>query len=152
MHEEIKEYALEEVEVNVLKIERTFLDKVMAVKRHAMCGTLIEKVRHIYDVTMLYQREEIQLFLKTEELKQLIRTIKESDGKYLENKKIEVSDSYNLLDKYNFKEWKDYFNDAIKNRYECLHEDLLYTNQKQEFSEAIHIFEKIDSIFEKIGE
>lgn len=46
--EEILEYELHSVSINALAIERTFLDKVMAVKRHALCGTLDRKVRHIY--------------------------------------------------------------------------------------------------------
>lgn len=48
---------LAEVFVNTLNIERTFIDKIMSVKRHAVCGTLNRKVRHIYDVTRLFQME-----------------------------------------------------------------------------------------------
>ena len=40
MEDVIAEYELKEVVINVLAIERTFLDKVMSVKRHAICGTL----------------------------------------------------------------------------------------------------------------
>lgn len=70
MEDAIAEYELEEVVINVLAIERTFLDKAMSVKRHAICGTLGNKVRHIYDVT----REDIREFLKaSEELKALLR-------------------------------------------------------------------------------
>ena len=58
------EYELTPVTVNVLNIERTFLDKIMSVKRHAICGTIIEKARHIYDVTRLLQMPEIQSFLQ----------------------------------------------------------------------------------------
>ena len=49
----IAEYELKEVTVNVLNVERTFIDKVMSVKRHAFSGTLSSKVRHIYDVVRL---------------------------------------------------------------------------------------------------
>ena len=69
------EFNLQEVKVNTLDITRTFLDKVMSVKRHAICGTLPRKVRHIYDVTMLFKRDNIQDFLKdTEKLKYLLIT------------------------------------------------------------------------------
>lgn len=79
MEDVIAEYELKEVVINVLAIERTFLDKVMSVKRHAICGTLGNKVRHIYDVTRLFQREDIQEFLKaSEELKSLLRKTKDS--------------------------------------------------------------------------
>lgn len=39
MHEAINEFGLVEIQVNTLDITRTFLDKVMAVKRHAICGS-----------------------------------------------------------------------------------------------------------------
>ncbi len=52
------------VEINVLDISSTFVDKLMAVKRHAVCGSLDRKVRHIYDVVRLYQMKEIQVFLQ----------------------------------------------------------------------------------------
>lgn len=49
--EDIARFGLETVEINTLNIERTFIDKIMSIKRHAICGTLGHKVRHIYDVT-----------------------------------------------------------------------------------------------------
>lgn len=52
--EAIERFELKEVILNVLNIERTFVDKLMAVKRHALCGRIDEKVRHIYDVKRLY--------------------------------------------------------------------------------------------------
>ncbi len=77
MQDIIVEFNLQEVKVNTLDITRTFLDKVMSVKRHASCGTLPRKVRHIYDVTMLFKRDDIQDFLKdTEKLKYLLNTHK----------------------------------------------------------------------------
>ena len=60
MHNVVEEFDLQEVNVNTLDITRTFLDKVMSVKRHAICGTLPRKVRHIYDVTVLLDRSDIQ--------------------------------------------------------------------------------------------
>lgn len=57
--EDIARFELAPVEINTLNIERTFIDKIMSVKRHAICGTLDRKVRHIYDVVRLYQMPEI---------------------------------------------------------------------------------------------
>lgn len=83
MHNVVEEFDLQEVNVNTLDITRTFLDKVMSVKRHAICGTLPRKVRHIYDVTVLLDRSDIQKFLKdTEHLKQLLSLTKETDSLY----------------------------------------------------------------------
>lgn len=89
MHNVVEEFDLQEVNVNTLDITRTFLDKVMSVKRHAICGTLPRKVRHIYDVTVLLDRSDIQKFLKdTEHLKQLLSLTKETDSLYLQKRNI----------------------------------------------------------------
>ena len=44
---DIKDYELKAVRINVLSIERTFIDKIFSVKRHAISGTINIKVRHI---------------------------------------------------------------------------------------------------------
>lgn len=151
IHEAIYEFELEEVRVNALDITRTFLDKVMAVKRHAICGSLNEKVRHIYDVTVLLRRPEIQAFLKdTDNLKRLLLLTKETDSFYLTKRNI--AKDYNPLGKYAFSIWRDKFDKTIKARYESLHEDLLYTSEKQNFDDAIAAFNTMDRIFSEIGE
>ena len=129
MHNVVEEFDLQEVNVNTLDITRTFLDKVMSVKRHAICGTLPRKVRHIYDVTVLLDRSDIQKFLKdTEHLKQLLSLTKETDSLYLQKRNI--SEEYDPMRAYAFENWKQYFNDEIRGRYETLHEDLLYTSNR----------------------
>ena len=151
MHNVVEEFDLQEVNVNTLDITRTFLDKVMSVKRHAICGTLPGKVRHIYDVTVLLDRSDIQKFLKdTEHLKQLLSLTKETDSLYLQKRNI--SEEYDPMRAYAFENWKQYFNDEIRNRYETLHEDLLYTSDHQSFKKAIQAFEFISQLFASIGE
>lgn len=151
MQDIIVEFNLQEVKVNTLDITRTFLDKVMSVKRHAICGTLPRKVRHIYDVTMLFKRDNIQDFLKdTEKLKYLLKLTKETDSYYLQKRNI--SQEYDPLGAYAFGTWKHYFNDEIRRRYETLHEDLLYTHDCQNFDNAIKVFELINQLFSSIGE
>ena len=72
------------MEINTLNIERTFIDKIMSIKRHTICGTLGRKVRHIYDVVRLYQMPEIQVFLaETDELKRLVQLTKDTDSYYM---------------------------------------------------------------------
>lgn len=150
MDEVVQEFDLQEVFVNTLDITRTFLDKVMAVKRHAICGTLERKVRHIYDVTVLFRRTDIQTFLKdTERLKQLLKLTKETDSFYLQKRNI--SEEYDPIGAYDFESWKHKFDYHIRERYESLHEDLLYTFEKQNFDDAIVIFEKINEIFSGLG-
>lgn len=151
MQDIIVEFNLQEVRVNTLDITRTFLDKIMSVKRHAICGTLPRKVRHIYDVAMLFKRDDIQDFLKdTEKLKYLLKLTKETDSYYLQKRNI--SQEYDPLGAYAFGTWKKYFNDEIRRRYETLHEDLLYTHDCQNFDNAIKTFELINQLFSSIGE
>lgn len=145
------EYGLVPVELNVLNIERTFLDKIMAVKRHAICGTLSGKVRHIYDVMRLFAMPENQAFLQdSKELKRLITLTKETDSVYLEKRNI--PENYDPTGAYDFPAWKNCFDDDIRSIYERLHEDLLYTDEKQEFDVAVQTFERISALFAEIGE
>lgn len=151
MNDIIMEYDLKAVSINTLDITRTFLDKILSVKRHAICGTLEGKVRHIYDVTVLFEREDIQSFLNDfVELKKLLSLTKETDSFYLEKRNI--AEKYNPTDLFRFENWKDRFDERIKNRYEKLHEDLLYTSEKQDFDKAIQTFETISNIFSEIQE
>ena len=146
----IYEYELTPVTINVLNIERTFVDKLMAVKRHTICGTISEKARHIYDVTRLFQMPEIQMFLQhKEELQRLIILTKQTDSVYLEKRNI--PDEYDPTGAFGFSNWRAEFMKA-KETYERLHEDLLYTDEKQRFSDAINAFEQINDILTEIGE
>ena len=151
MQDVVTEFELQDVNVNTLDITRTFVDKVMTVKRHAICGALSRKVRHIYDVTVLLDRSDIQDFLKnTAQLKQLLKLTKETDSFYLQKRDISVE--YDPLGAYDFEDWKQYFNDEIRGRYETLHEDLLYTSNRQNFEKVIQAFEFISGLFASIGE
>ena len=147
----IREFELKTVSINTLKIERTFLDKVMAVKRHAVCGHLTEKMRHVYDVTMLFPRDEIQDFLSnTQELKRLLQITKDSDSFYLQKRNI--SGDYNPCATYDFPSWRAYLDENARDAYESLHENLLYTDEVQDFQRAVETFEEINRIFAVIGE
>lgn len=149
--EAIAEFGLKEVTINTLAVERTFIDKLMAVKRHALCGTLKNKVRHIYDVVRLYQLPEIQSFLNNEqELKRILDLTKRTDSHYLEKRNL--PQDYNPLGEYAFESWVNKFDDDIRSIYENLHNDLLYTDEKQDFSVAVKCFREINGLLEKVGE
>lgn len=149
--EDVRRFELNTVELNVLNIERTFIDKIMAVKRHAYCGTLNEKVRHIYDVVRLYNMPEIKAFLEDkDELKRLVQLTKETDSFYLERRN--TPKDYSPLGPYDFDAWKDKFDSTARSNYEQLHKNLLYTDQKQSFDEAIKVFEEINKLAKEIGE
>ncbi len=151
MFDDIERFALEPVTLNVLNIERTFVDKLMSVKRHALCGGLVAKVRHIYDVVQLYKMEEIKTFLSNkDELKRIVELTKTTDMYYLE-KRPQCKD-YKPKCAYNFETWKHLMNEQIRAAYLDLHNDLLYTEQQQNFDEAINTFSEINKILLEIGE
>ena len=84
------------------------------------------------------------------ELKRLITLTKETDSAYLEKRNI--PENYDPTGAYYFPAWKDCFNDDIRSIYERLHEDLLYTDEKQNIDVAIQTFERISALFAEIGE
>ena len=137
--------------LNVLNIERTFVDKIMSIKRHSICGTIKNKVRHIYDVTRLFELPDIQKFLENKnELKRILKITTATDMFYFNKRKI--VNLYNPIEQYNFSEWKHYLDSEVAKVYENMHKDLLYTNEKQSFSQALLTLEKLDSIFRGIDE
>ena len=147
----IEEFQLKRIQVNVLNIERTFVDKLMSVKRHAICGSLNEKVRHIYDVVQLCEMEEIKRFLEDKSnLKNIVQITKQTDSVYLEKR--DIPKEYNPEGPYGFEVWKDKFSNDIKSSYEDLHNTLLYTNQKQEWSKVEKVFSQIDQVLKEIEE
>ena len=149
--DDIIRFELTPVEINTLNIERTFIDKIMSVKRHAICGSLERKVRHIYDVTRLYQMPEIQAFLAdTDELKRLVQLTKETDSFYIGRRNI--SAEYDPTGPYDFPAWQHHFDASIRSTYESLHETLLYTDEKQNFGLAIKTFNEINTILFDIEE
>lgn len=123
----------------------------MSVKRHAICGTIGNKVRHIYDVTVLFDRPDIQAFLADRAgLKELLQKTKQTDSFYLEKRN--VSAEYDPVSTYDFPAWEKYFDKTVRSRYGKLHEDLLYTDEKQDFEKALQVFRCISEIFADIGE
>lgn len=149
--EAVTRYELEEIRVNALDITRTFVDKLMSVKRHAICGSMEAKVRHIYDITRLYQLPEIKAFLQDrEELQRLMRITKETDAFYLNRRGI--SEEYDPKGPYDFPSWKCYLSDSVRKEYESLHRKFLYTDKKQDFDEAVRTFETINQMLHAIGE
>ncbi len=129
--------------VQVLDITRTFVDKLMAIKRHAISKTIISKTRHIYDVVKLYEHTEIIAFLENKkQFKDIIRLTKDTDLTYLEKRNLRAA--YNPKESYDFDAWRHELDIEVKKTYEFLHEELLYTSEKQSFDLALKILEKIN--------
>ncbi len=149
--EDIEKYQLQQLQLNVLDIERTFVDKLFAVKRHAICQTLDVKVRHIYDVVRLYQMPQIKGFLDDKKsLKEIVQLTKTTDSFYLNKRQID--NKYICNEPYNFPTWEDKFDEIIKRKYETLQESLLYTDEKQSFNLALKVFREISEILVAIDE
>lgn len=147
----VEQYELEEILINALDITRTFVDKLMSVKRHAICGTLNDKVRHIYDITRLYRLPEIQAFLSDRnELKRLMQITKETDSFYLSRRGL--SDEYDPRGAYDFPSWRHHISDDVRGNYESLHKKLLYTDEKQRFEDSERVLEEINAILKDVGE
>lgn len=124
----------------------------MSVKRHAICGTLAQKVRHIYDVVRLYQLPEVKTFLRdTEELKNILIKTKETDSFYL--MKRNIKQDYNPIGAYDFNSWKHKLRTPeVKKQYNDLSEKLLFKKEKLEIEIAIKIFDEINKLFIDISE
>lgn len=148
----ISQYDLNEFNVYVLNIERTFMDKVFAIKRHTLEGSISSKARHLYDVVQLWNSEYIKsLVLNKKELLDLIHLIKTTDAEYLSGKR--KCKYYNPQEPFGYSRWKDSLAIAeLKNSYEKLHLDLLYTDDVQKFSIALEVMEEIGLLFESINE
>lgn len=74
-------------EVQVLRPERTLCEKIMSLVRFS-CGenpveSLKNKVRHIYDLYQVLEREEYDRFFESDELERLLKQIAKSDMKTL---------------------------------------------------------------------
>lgn len=152
MENVILSYGFSPIAVNALAIERTFIDKVMAVKRHAICGNLPDKARHIYDVVRLNKMEEIKLFLgKKDELKTILQKVKETDSFYLAKRRLDVA--YDSRGQYSFSSWRTEFEtEEVKSHYDQLPKKLLYSDEVICFEDAVKTFENLDGIFKEIGE
>lgn len=148
----IKRFELEEVNLQIQSIERTFIDKVMAIKRHTLCGTIERKVRHIYDVFRLFKLKEIQVVLKNkQQLKQVVTMTKQSDSLYFEKRN--TRPDYNIKAPYSFETWKNKLNNKnVSRQYGQLHKTFLYTDEKQNLEDSIKTLTEIDLILKEIGE
>ena len=80
----------------------------------------------------------------------MLEITKQTDSFYLEKRNMPVE--YTPLGAYDFLVWRGTFNNSARERYEKLHETLLYTDKKQDFELAISTFDKLNQIFASIGE
>ena len=83
-HESIDEFGLHDFKINVLNYKRTFVEKISAITRacfesDASLNELKRKIRHLYDITMLYRREEIKSLFESGEFTQIHEQVRKND-------------------------------------------------------------------------
>lgn len=80
----IEEYEMQEIEINVLDLGRTFTEKIMGLVRAGHSDNpmefLQEKIRHIYDLHMLLETKEIKALLNSG-FDMMINAVLEDDRK-----------------------------------------------------------------------
>lgn len=79
----IKEFELDDFEILVLSHKRTFAEKIIALANASIKDdknkTLKNKIRHLFDLTVLVMEEEIQTFVKSEEFVTMTNEARKSD-------------------------------------------------------------------------
>ncbi len=114
-------------------------------------SAMVMKQYLYYDVTRLFAMPEIKTFLEDRDnLKKLMTLTKKTDNFYLAKRNLGVD--YDPTGAYDFESWKDKFSPEIRTVYENLHKDLLYTDEKQNFDDAIRTFTEINNILKSISE
>lgn len=101
VNNKIDGYDTEPFDINILSIERIFIEKIFAIKEiYDKDGgeTLQRKTRHYYDIYKLMQTKEIKALLKnTSELNNIVKDINEIDSKYFNVKPVNWSDLINHI-------------------------------------------------------
>lgn len=84
LSEDIEKFGLEEFEINVLDIRRTFVEKVLGLIRasyfESPSDELQKKIRHIYDLERIINKEEMTEFLSSDSFFDMINKVKKDDA------------------------------------------------------------------------
>lgn len=80
----IEEFGMQPFQIQVLELERTFAEKVMALVRHSRAEkpiqSLRDKVRHMYDLQqMISKRPEISRYLQSEQFFEFLDRVSDDD-------------------------------------------------------------------------
>lgn len=90
-HKLIDEYGLEPFPVAVIKIERTFCEKIISLVRFSYTedpvNDLSKKVRHVYDLHLLLKEQRIVSFINSGDFQILLNQVGRDDDKAIPNDK-----------------------------------------------------------------
>ena len=68
-----EKFGVEEFEIEIIKLERMFIDKLFAAEFYYTREMYMDTVKHLYDITNLYKNSKIKEFLgNKEEIKKLV--------------------------------------------------------------------------------
>ena len=68
-----EKFGVKEFEIEIIKLERMFIDKLFAAEFYYIREMYMDTVKHLYDITNLYKNPKIKEFLKnSEEVKRLV--------------------------------------------------------------------------------
>ncbi len=100
-HQSIDEFGLHDFKINVLNYKRTFVEKISAITRACFesdvsLNELKRKIRHLYDIAILYRREEIKSFFDSGEFTQIHEHVRKND--------LEISLTQKNISEKNWKE------------------------------------------------
>lgn len=75
-----KQYDVSEIDLNIIKLERIFVDKLFAAEFYYIRDMYTDVAKHLYDITILYNNRKIQELLNNEkEFKKLIEYKREEE-------------------------------------------------------------------------
>lgn len=152
LDKEIEQYGLKEVTINVTSIKRTFLDKLLAIKRYAYIGKLAINSRHLNDVTLMMKHPDIMnLFANPEELKSLIALSKESDAYYVKRHSEWGEQGYDPTGPYAYSDWKEKLGRDVRKGYESIMHSMSFFDKFPSFEEALKTMEQIGSKLDSTG-
>lgn len=81
----IRQYALEPFEVNVVSLERTFTEKVLALVRASYAENPVDelgsKIRHVYDLHAMLKAPAVASFLHSANFFQMIQAVQADDAR-----------------------------------------------------------------------
>lgn len=152
LDKEIEQYGLKEVTINVTSIKRTFLDKLLAIKRYAYIGKLSINSRHLNDVALMMKHPDIvSLFANPDELRSLIALSKESDAYYVKRHPEWGEQGYDPTGAYAYSNWKTKLNPEVKKGYESIMHSMSFFDKFPSFNEVLEAMEQIGSKLDSLG-
>jgi len=85
----VEQYSLQKFELNVLNVERTLCEKVFCLIRASRADNahneLKAKIRHIYDICMIANKEKYKEFLQSKQFVEMLRMVRDADSRQFKN-------------------------------------------------------------------